>query len=232
MASMTSKRRKPEQIDAGDWRRRIPAHVLAEAEAEGPLEIGSSHDETPEQARERVRLAQESLNRAYTQRIPLMYRDATMADLDETVQAQVADWIEREGATLLFAGPVGTGKTHAAYAALHHLMGQGLTVEAVTLADLLAALRPDGDAQTARRARVAQVLLLDDFGAAKASEWAVEQIVALVDARLREGHRMIVTTNSPYEALVEAWDDRALDRLRYRWKVITMTGESRRKAAW
>jgi phosphoglycolate phosphatase-like HAD superfamily hydrolase len=60
----------------------------------------------------------------------------------------------------------------------------------------------------------------------------VEQVVALLDARLRDGLRQVVTTNAPYDALVEAWDDRAMDRLRFRWVVIQMTGESRRKAAW
>jgi DNA replication protein DnaC len=231
MGAMTSKR-KPKAIDVGDWRSRIPASILAEAEAEGPLDLSSSHDETPEQARERVRLARESLNRAYTERAPLLYRDARLSDLDNDTALAINEWLMKGGSTLMLAGPVGTGKTHAGYATVHHLMAEGMTVEATTLADLLANLRPDGDASAARRARVAQALLLDDFGAAKASEWAVEQIVALLDARLRDGLVQVVTTNSPYDALLEAWDARAMDRLRYRWSVIQMIGESRRKAAW
>jgi DNA replication protein DnaC len=220
----------PPKMDVADWRERIPKHLLAEAEAEGPLEL-DSHGETPEQAKARRQAAHEAKVAAYRARVPLMYRDATFGELDPSVAATMREWLEREGSTLMLAGPVGTGKTHAGYALLNHL-AQALTVEAVTCADLLASLRPDGDAQSAERAKAADVLLLDDFGAAKASEWAVEQIVSLLDHRLRNGQRQVVTTNSPYDALVEAWDDRAMDRLRYRWTVIQMNGESRRKAAW
>lgn len=228
MARMT---KTPPRIDVGDWRSRIPAHLLAEAEAEGPLEV-DSHTETPEQAAERIRLAHEAVTAAYRERTPLMYRAAALDDLAADTRAKVEAWLEHQGTTLLLAGPVGTGKTHAGYAVLHACLAMGRTVEAVTVADLLAALRPDGDASLGVRARRVDTLLLDDFGAAKASEWAVEQIVALLDERLREGRRQIVTTNSPYDALVAAWDDRAMDRLRYRWVVVQMNGESRRKAAW
>lgn len=214
----------PPRIDTTTWRDRIP-------EGTAPVEVPDSHTETPEQARERIAIQHANRVKAYRESVPVMYREATLADLDEQTQGLVRDWIERQGSTLMLAGPVGTGKTHAAYAVLNDA-AETATVAATTLADLLASLRPDGDPKAAQRARTADLLLLDDFGAAKASEWAVEQVVALLDARLREGRRQVVTTNAPYDALVEAWDDRAMDRLRYRWTVIQMTGESRRKAAW
>ena len=214
----------PPRIDTGSWRDRIPVGTE-------PVEVPDSHTETPEQARERIALQHANRLKAYRESVPVMYRDAALADLPLAVEGAIAEWRTKGGSTLMLAGPVGTGKTHAAYATLNAL-SETATVAATTLADLLTALRPDGDAKAAQRAREAQVLLLDDFGAAKASEWAVEQVVALLDARLREGRQQIVTTNAPYDALVEAWDDRAMDRLRYHWLVIQMTGESRRKAAW
>lgn len=234
MADMTKPKPRakvPPKVDVTDWRERIPADILAAAEAEGPLDV-DSHSETPEQAAERRRLQHEAMTADYRARVPVMYQDANLAQVDDAARLAILDWIEREGSTLFLAGPVGTGKTHAAYGTLAYLLAMKLTVEAVTLSDLLASLRPDGDHRQAERARKAQVLLLDDFGAAKPSEWAVEQVVALLDERLREGRRQIVTTNAPYEALEAAWEGRAMDRLRYRWAVVTMTGESRRKAAW
>jgi DNA replication protein DnaC len=221
---MAAMAKTPPRIDTTTWRDRIP-------EGTEPVEVPDSHTETPEQARERIALQHANRVKAYRESVPVMYREAALADLDEQTQGLVQDWLTRQGSTLMLAGPVGTGKTHAAYAVLNDA-AETATVAATTLADLLAALRPDGDARAAQRARTADLLLLDDFGAAKASEWAVEQVVALLDARLREGRRQVVTTNAPYDALVEAWDDRAMDRLRYRWTVIQMTGESRRKAAW
>lgn len=221
---MAAMAKTPPRIDTTTWRDRIP-------EGTEPVEVPDSHTETPEQARERIALQHANRVKAYRESVPVMYREASLADLDEQTQGLIQDWLTRQGSTLMLAGPVGTGKTHAAYAVLNDA-AETATVAATTLADLLAALRPDGDARAAQRARTADLLLLDDFGAAKASEWAVEQVVALLDARLREGRRQVVTTNAPYDALVEAWDDRAMDRLRYRWTVIQMTGESRRKAAW
>lgn len=234
MADMTAKRRAktPPKIDTKDWRERIPAHLLAEAEAEGPLDLGDTHTETPEQAQERRRLAAEARAARWVQQMPAMYAEAALADLDASTHHAIRSWLEADGTSLILAGQVGTGKTHAAYAVGRHLLAQGLTVEAWTLSDLLAAMRPDGDPKASDLARACDVLILDDLGAAKASEWAQEQLTALLDARLRDKRRQVITTNAPYEALEAAWGSRAMDRLRYRWAVVTFTGESRRKAAW
>jgi DNA replication protein DnaC len=234
MADMTARRPRtkvPPKIDPKDWRERIPASILAEAEAEGPADW-DSHSETPEQAVERHKAAALARAQRWLEQMPAMYAEARLGDLDPATHLAIGEWLNADGTTLVLAGQVGTGKTHAAYAVGHHLLGQGLTVEAWTLSDLLAAMRPDGDPKASDLARACDVLILDDLGAAKASEWAQEQLTALLDARLRDKRRQVVTTNAPYEALEAAWGSRAMDRLRYRWAVVTFTGESRRKAAW
>lgn len=238
MSDMTTKRRgakPPKATPIGevlkDWRDRIPPSILAEAEAEGPAPLGG-HDETPEQARERVAASRAAVNARYLAGVPVMYREASTDDLSPEHRAAIGAWVTAEGTTLVLAGQVGTGKTHAAYAVAAYLVGQGFTLHSTTLADYLAALRPDGDPLEAERAKSADVLLLDDLGAAKASEWAQEQVTTLLDTRLREERRQIVTTNHPEDALEEAWGSRAMDRLRFRRTVVVFTGESRRKAAW
>lgn len=190
--------------------------------------------ETAEDRAERIALQTAARRARWERRMPVMYRDASLAGLGAEQHAQtVADWVTDPGsATLLLAGEVGTGKTHAAYAAGHALVASGHWVEAWTLADLLEALRPGGDVDALEAVRTCDVLLLDDLTATKVSDWAVEQFTSLMDHRLRMLRRQIVTTNVGHADLTEAWGHRALDRLAYRWTVCQFTGTSRRVAAW
>lgn len=185
-------------------------------------------DETPDEKREREALAQSHRTARWSARRPLIYTAADVSDLaDETL----AGWLESGHLTLVLAGPVGVGKTHAAYAIGNQAVSVlGLWCEAWTVTDLLDALRPGGIG--ASGIRDCDLLVLDDLGAQKPSDWAVETITALVDARTREGRRQIITTNAPYNALVEAWGGRLLDRLTFKWTPVTMAGPSRRSAAW
>jgi DNA replication protein DnaC len=160
--------------------------------------------------------------------VPPMFRDARLADLDES---QAVTW-ERESLNLVLAGPVGTGKTHAAYAFGNEMAQAGRWVCATTVVDLLAAMRPDGDPGLVKAAQECAILILDDLGAGKASEFAVEQMTALLDRRVREERHTIVTTNVPEGDLEAAWGGRFMDRLRFKRTVKVFSGPSRRKAAW
>lgn len=169
-------------------------------------------------------------------RVPAMYADASMDDLAgataETAESarKITTWLAAEASTtLILAGSVGTGKTHAAYAIGNTAVKRGTWVEGWAVSDFLEAMRPGGDPSASTSARRCPLLILDDLGAGKATDFAVETLTALVDARLREGLRQIITTNHPYESLEAAWGGRLMDRLAYRWTVVTLTGPSRRK---
>lgn len=190
--------------------------------------------ETPEDRRER--LARQAANRAsrWRNRLAPMYREAALADLDDAQHAvDVSYWLAHTARPhLILAGPVGTGKTHAAYAVGNAAVAKGMFVEAWTLHDLLQALRPDGDPSAQQFARTADVLILDDLGAGKVSDWAAEAFTALLDARLRSELRTVFTTNLPADRLREVWGDRAVDRMSYRALALTFLGESRRRSQW
>lgn len=183
--------------------------------------------ETPQEAEERRLRAQEGTRARWVRRLPPMYATATLDDLDPPLV-----W-PASSLNLVLAGGVGVGKTHAAYAQASALVPLGLSCEAWTVADLLEVLRPsDHKAERAQAeywTRRADVLILDDLGATKVSDWAVETLTALMDARLREGLRTIVTTNCTEDQLEAAWGGRMMDRLRYRRTVKVLLGESRRR---
>ena len=59
----------------------------------------------------------------------------------------------------------------------------------------------------------APVLLLDDLGAEKTTEWAAEKLTALVAERYRTGGRLVVATNLDFDQMAEKVGNRIADRL-------------------
>lgn len=181
-----------------------------------------------------LRLRQQAENRAarWRRRLPPMYADADLNDLEgDQHREAVTGWLASDSCTLILAGTVGGGKTHAAYAVGHHAVNQGLYVEAITVHDLMEALRPDGDAGVRMSVNAADLLVLDDLGATKATEFAQQELTALIDRRLNHGLRQVVTTNATATVLAEVWGTRLTDRLAYRATVLVFAGKSRR-VAW
>ena len=122
------------------------------------------------------------------------------------------------GPSLLMAGVVGAGKTHQAYGAVRLLVQSGIGVRwrATTAADLYADLRPrpgvDSERQLAAVSRV-PLLIIDDLGAAKASEWVEEVTYRLINRRYNHMLPTLVTTNLAIKDLKAYLGDRVTSRL-------------------
>jgi DNA replication protein DnaC len=170
----------------------------------------------------------------YLNHRPALYATATLDDLDadQDPDGKVRGWLDSGVATLLLTGAVGTGKTHAAYAVTNAACDRSLLTVAVTVPDFLVVLRPGGDSTLAARARAAELLFLDDLGAEKPSEWTGEQLSSLIDARVREERRQIVTTNSTYDELVSRLGARTMSRLTGGSTVVQFKGDDRRRRTW
>lgn len=189
--------------------------------------------ETPEEAaaRHQARLAHFATR--WKSLVPVMYQEADVANLDEAQEAvRVRSWLRSGSCHLILAGPVGTGKTYAAYAVGNQALQGGLWVEAWNVGDLMDAMRPASEDRYAEdRARRCQVLILDDLPA-KASDWEAERLTMLLDARVREQRQTVLTTNITSAQVTEVWGSRLMDRLNYRLTAVTLRGESRRAGAW
>lgn len=211
--------------DLTDWRARLAARGIQPAD-------DVPDGETPEDRAERLRVQSENRARRWTSRLPQSYAEARLALLDDDQHRQeVSDWLDTRSPTLLMAGTVGSGKTHAAYAVGHEAVARGLHVEACTTYDLLHALRPDGDTALASGARYCDLLLLDDLGVGKVTDFAVDEITHLIGSRLAEGRRQVITTNATADVLREAWGTRLVSRLTDGACILVFRGADRR-VAW
>jgi DNA replication protein DnaC len=167
-------------------------------------------------------------------RIPPRFREATATHPD------VIAWCEAFGPdspSLLILGPTGTGKTHQALGAIRTLAAAGITVgwHADTAAGLFASLRPREGTDTEaefRKVAAVQLLLLDDLGAGKSSEWTEEILYRLVNDRYQAMLPGLFTSNVPLADLRAALGDRVASRLSAMCrKPIVLGGQDRRRAA-
>lgn len=121
---------------------------------------------------------------------------------------------------LLLAGPTGCGKTHLGYAAANEMALKGWKLKMWVVADLLDAIRAsfhqrDSDPSLNTQKLIEEmayepdILILDDLGGEKATDWAAEELFQIIDRRYREGRPLMVTTNEDI--------DRLPDRIRSRF---------------
>lgn len=174
------------------WRRRADGRTPTVAGLQ-PWELTDAEHH----ARRRTVQA-ENRNRAYARTLPSRYADAAYPMLRpaQNPRGKVARWLECGPRTLVLAGPPRTGKTTAAYAIANDAHRQGLWVVARPVIELSAALKPDGEPLAWSYAATCDLLVLDDLSRERATEWWLEQLHGITDARCAAQRRLIVTTNA------------------------------------
>lgn len=214
----------------------------------GPVDDSPTPDEPGHPEYHRRQRAEWALGRWQTA-VPPRYRSATATH--PAVQAW-ADRVAEDPTTagsLLLTGTTGTGKTHQAYGALRRIAEAGprtYEIRATTAADMYGLLRPKGsergpEEELRRLARV-PLLILDDLGSAKATEWTEEVTYRLINERYNACRPTLYTSNLPADArdqtgerrgpdLVTALGERIVSRLSQDTAVVAMTGPDRRRAA-
>ncbi len=75
------------------------------------------------------------------------------------------------------------------------------------------------------------LLLLDDLGAAKTSEWTEELTYRLINHRYEHMLPTLITTNLPTAELRTALGDRVASRLAEMTERVVLTGPDRRRTA-
>jgi DNA replication protein DnaC len=149
--------------------------------------------------------------------IPPLYQDATLENFeipDNTiarhalpgvllaVENYVLEFPHPSRPGLLLIGNPGTGKTHLAVGALRKIIAKGFEGLFCDYQDLLNRIRSRYDApsnsadrEAYREALEAEVLLLDDLGAHRVTDWVQDTITSIVTWRCNQRKPLIATTN-------------------------------------
>ena len=134
-------------------------------------------------------------------------------------------------AGLLFFGSPGTGKTFAASCIANALMEQRVPVLVTSIVRLTANMFGEDLNELLYRMNTARLLVLDDFGAERNTEFKAEQIFTVIDARYAAKKPMIITTNlTDFKTETDVRRKRVYDRIFEVCTPIKMDGESKRRA--
>jgi DNA replication protein DnaC len=138
-----------------------------------------------------------------------------------------------EGRGLLLYGSVGTGKTYHAACIANALIDEGYTVKMTNFARIANELfSVDDKNEYIDSLNRCSLLILDDLGAERNTEYMQEQVFNVIDARYRSGLPFIVTTNLSGDELKKTSDitsTRIYDRVMERCHPVKVEGVSRRR---
>ncbi len=146
---------------------------------------------------------------------------------------QFADF-KRESKGLLLYGTVGTGKSYYAACIANKLIDNGYRVLMTNFARLTNAIQGkfEGKQELIDNLNRYSLLIIDDLGAERKSEYMQELVFNIIDSRYRSGLPFIVTTNLTAEEIKKPQEigySRIYDRILERCFPVEISGSSRRR---
>lgn len=150
---------------------------------------------------------------------------------DRFLSTPEKEGLYEKGQGLLFYGTVGTGKSYTAACIANDLLARGVSVVMTSFVKLL----QDGinggetEGESLSRLNKAKLLIIDDLGAERNTEYALEKVYNIIDSRCREAKPMILTTNLTMQDITGATDirlRRIYDRILECCYPIQLTGQS------
>ncbi len=190
--------------------------------------------EEEKEAQERILKEQELLDEAFkSSRMSLRFKQRIFENFVPESDTQKAYEIASEflpnGNGLLFLGDCGVGKTHLAAAIANRQIGKMPTLF-ISCPDFLFELREEiskkgKPSHLFDLARRVQLLILDDIGAEKSSEWVQETLFVLINYRYEHMLPTIFTSNCSLKELEEKVGKRITSRMIEMCRCIRMNGE-------
>ena len=185
-------------------------------------------------------------------RIPRRYEDCDFESyypLNPSQEAaamfarRVANEVPNLDIGLLFMGTCGIGKTHLSVAILHALLEKNIPCLFYDFRDLLKEIQESWNTQTQTSEMEilapvyeAEVLVLDELGASKPTEWVKDTMTHIINKRYNDRKVTIFTSNyldtkvAPNdETLTERVGARLRSRLHEMCKMIVLTGDDYRR---
>ncbi len=187
--------------------------------------------------------AKENLKRAA---IPPVYRDCSFENYKPETPSQFfakrtcaefANLYPFVDTGIVLFGPTGVGKTHLLVATLRRIVTQkALPVLFVDFRRLLFLLKEtfetgESTSDKLRGIMSAELLLIDDFGAGRNTEWAVEVAELIINYRYENRLATLISTNLDFggSQIASVFGNRIESRLCQMCEVIKVEGHDRRK---
>lgn len=132
----------------------------------------------------------------------------------------VEEFDEWKSESLMFWGEPGNGKTHLAAAIANELDARGKVVVFISMPELLEKIKStfnknseETESDIMKALLTCDLLILDDIGAEKVTDWVQEIVFRVVDGRYRKEKPILATTNLEPKQLANQIGKRAYDRL-------------------
>lgn len=167
--------------------------------------------------------------------LEITFDNANMSERHMVIAKKYADNFIKSGTLdggILFYGSVGTGKTYATACICNHLMNNGKTVLVMNLGLYLLKIKrewAEAENDVLNYVKNCDLLVIDDLGVEKISEFVLEKVFTLIDTRYRSGKPMLITSNLSMKQIGNLFGDRIVDRIKEKCLEFEVIGESKRK---
>lgn len=146
------------------------------------------------------------------------------------------DYVYTQNHGMILHGDTGTGKTFYAACIANALAERGVNVLITNIPTLITKMSHDFEREkeeVLERISKVPLLILDDFGVERTSDYTIEKIYEIIDTRYRSGKPLIITTNNDVENWFKSTDirmERIYSRIREMCSITMqkMAGKERR----
>ena len=198
-----------------------------------------------EKAEEKARALREQIERNRRAGFPEVQMQQWTFEKDDRANAKISDICQRyvenfpkmkaKGKGLMFLGGFGTGKTFLAACIANALLDEGFSVLMTNFPRLINTIHGmrEGKQEYIDSLNKYSLLIIDDLGVERQSEYVAEIVQNIVDSRYRAGLPVVITTNLSPNDFRETQDiakSRLYSRISEMCLPLIVNGVDRRKA--